>query len=72
VVDFDADPLFSYTFWLCSGDFIIQNRFYAKAQSAPRSQSGTTPCPSSFEEGSPGFPSLDKEGLGVVESLAEP
>jgi hypothetical protein len=52
--------------------FNTSSRFHARTQRRQRTQSGTTPTPSSSEEGSSRFPSLDKEGSGVVEFSVDP
>jgi len=43
-----------------------------KARKGRKVLAATTPHPSSFEEGSPKVPSLDKEGSGVVDFCLDP
>jgi len=50
----------------------MSTRFHSKVQSTPGPRSPTTPTPSSSEEGSREFPSLDKEGSWVVDSVGRP
>jgi len=52
--------------------FSMSTRFHSKVQSTPGPRSPTTPTPSSSEEGSREFPSLDKEGSWVVDSVGRP
>jgi len=72
VVDFCLDPLFSWTFSLCSPAFVIKNRFHTKPQRTLRPQSPTNPHPSSSGEGAAKSPSLDKEGSGVDDFCVDP
>ena len=68
MVDIRADPLFSYTFWLCSVDFVTQTRFDAKVAGLTRRRrliQSVMLCPSISEGGSHAeFPALGEEGEG--------